>query len=88
MRKILHFRVAGSLRKNNPKPLVIPKPARSARNLLPSEKQQTPRATLSRFGMTILWGFSNYTTRHFRWCNLGDGAVQALDPSIRLELRA
>jgi hypothetical protein len=25
-------------------------------------KQQIPRAIMPRFGMTILWGFSNYTT--------------------------
>jgi hypothetical protein len=30
--------------------------------LLPASKQQIPRATMPRFGMTILWGSSNYTT--------------------------
>jgi hypothetical protein len=28
--------------------------------LLPAAKQQIPRATKLRLGMTILWGFSNY----------------------------
>jgi hypothetical protein len=32
--------------------------------LLPAAKQQIPRAKMPRFGMTIVLGFSNYTTTH------------------------
>jgi hypothetical protein len=35
--------------------------------LLPAAKQQIPRATMPRFGMTNLWGFSNYTTKTRGW---------------------
>jgi hypothetical protein len=52
---------SGAVGAKQPASLVIPKPARSAKNLLAaSGKQQIPRATKPRFGMTILWGFSNY----------------------------
>ena len=30
--------------------------------MLPAAKEQIPRATKPRFGMTIVWDFSNYTT--------------------------
>ena len=52
---------SGAVAAKQPASLFIPKPARSAKNrLLPAAKQQIPRATKPRFGMTILWGFSNY----------------------------
>src|SRR4029077_15720464 len=44
-------------------PLVIPKPDLSARNLLPASSEAADSARgLPRFGVTILWGFSSYTT--------------------------
>ena len=43
--------------------LVIPEPGLSGGIcLVPAAKQQIPRATMPRFGITILWGFSNYNT--------------------------
>jgi hypothetical protein len=90
MRKILHFRVAGQFAQKQPQPLVIPEPHRSAQEsaLLPAEKQQIPRATLPRFGMTIPLGILKLHHYTFSVVQPGRRRGPTLDQSIRLDLRA
>src|SRR5450755_5120281 len=82
---VVHF-----AQKTNP-PLVIPKPALSARNpLLPAAKQQISRATMPRFGTTNPLGFLHsidefVTTVSSGWRRGASGVTNGNTPTRRRE---